>query len=767
MESHSDSNSPHHHSYVRDRGKNPFSRITDTITSIFSNRTTAIAGVLILVLGVGAGIIAVQRSTEFRQQATSISIEQGDVSNSDLIDAPRDKMEWNHTIGRADPNGLLVVMTYQRKAAGSKGIGPPAVSYAGKPLTPYAENAYPPTTADPNIKIFISYLKNPPAGNAKIVVSNTTWVNYFLGSAVNYYGVDQTKPFDLAVPYYGGGVVSGTASPLIAHSGTNWPINTWTQKSGQVFFDTLFTTAEPDRPCLITAQTGTNTVLKNAIPHMAFGIGSLTYDPAITNYTISWRIAFACAPTSGQGNYAYVLTKLNPAQSGVASTSTPTVTPTPTKKPNGQPCTANNQCISNLCMGGVCTAVTSSNTPTITPTLPPAGGTGAPPAPTNLQATCNSTNTQGIFSWTGSAGAVYSFNYTGPSGNTGWSPATNPTTVNVTAGANYIWKVRACNSSGSACSDYVNGPTLVCGVAVSKPAAPVLNNPILNCSAGNSQAVINWNSVSGATGYNIYQGSPAASPTTWTKIASSPTFSYTYSSLTPGTAYALRVTATNTAGESTPSNYVSLTAQTCIYTLTVNKYGTGTGTVTSNPAGINCGNDCDQSYNTNTSVTLTAVPSAGSVFVNWQGGGCIGTNPVCTIVMNNAKETRPQFALAATSSPTPTKKPNGAPCNIDPECQSGICENNVCVGSIATYTPTTAPANKPYLAADVDRDYDISIFDFNHWLRVAQGVATKNAQGKYIASDGKEYFPNMDNDTAGEVGIFDFLIWLRAPKGTY
>jgi len=45
-------------------------------------------------------------------------------------------------------------------------------------------------------------------------------------------------------------------------------------------------------------------------------------------------------------------------------------------------------------------------------------------------------------------------------------------------------------------------------------------------------------------------------------------------------------------------------------TLTVVK--TGNGTVTSSPAGINCGTTCSASFARNTTVTLTATPDAGS-----------------------------------------------------------------------------------------------------------------------------------------------------------
>ena len=55
------------------------------------------------------------------------------------------------------------------------------------------------------------------------------------------------------------------------------------------------------------------------------------------------------------------------------------------------------------------------------------------------------------------------------------------------------------------------------------------------------------------------------------------------------------------------------------YTLTVTKTGAGSGTVTSDSAGINCGEDCNEVYNEGTAVTLTATPDAGSTFEGWSG----------------------------------------------------------------------------------------------------------------------------------------------------
>jgi hypothetical protein len=59
------------------------------------------------------------------------------------------------------------------------------------------------------------------------------------------------------------------------------------------------------------------------------------------------------------------------------------------------------------------------------------------------------------------------------------------------------------------------------------------------------------------------------------------------------------------------------------FTLTVTIAGTGSGKVTSVPAGINCGsgtpNDCTESYNQGTNVALTPTADPGSGFTGWTG----------------------------------------------------------------------------------------------------------------------------------------------------
>lgn len=87
------------------------------------------------------------------------------------------------------------------------------------------------------------------------------------------------------------------------------------------------------------------------------------------------------------------------------------------------------------------------------------------------------------------------------------------------------------------------------------------------------------------------------------------------------------------------------------YLLTVGHSGTGLGTVTSSPAGISCGSDCSQSYASGTLVTLTSVPSAGSLFSGWSGG-CVGT-AACVLTMSAAKTVTATFGIVG-EVPPPT-----------------------------------------------------------------------------------------------------------------
>ena len=83
------------------------------------------------------------------------------------------------------------------------------------------------------------------------------------------------------------------------------------------------------------------------------------------------------------------------------------------------------------------------------------------------------------------------------------------------------------------------------------------------------------------------------------------------------------------------------------YRLLVNKTGTGSGTVTSSPAGIDCGSTCSAAFSSGANVVLTATPASGSTFTGW-GGDCSGTGN-CSLSMNAAHVVMANFSITGTT----------------------------------------------------------------------------------------------------------------------
>jgi hypothetical protein len=94
------------------------------------------------------------------------------------------------------------------------------------------------------------------------------------------------------------------------------------------------------------------------------------------------------------------------------------------------------------------------------------------------------------------------------------------------------------------------------------------------------------------------------------------------------------------------------------YTLSLTKTGTGSGTVTSAVAGIECGATCSHVYPNGTVVTLTATPATGSAFGGWSGGGCSGSG-ACIVSVTADTPVTATFSLIPETL-TVSKKGDGA-----------------------------------------------------------------------------------------------------------
>lgn len=96
-------------------------------------------------------------------------------------------------------------------------------------------------------------------------------------------------------------------------------------------------------------------------------------------------------------------------------------------------------------------------------------------------------------------------------------------------------------------------------------------------------------------------------------------------------------------------------------TLTVSKDGAGSGTVTSAPAGIDCGAACAHAFDTGTMVTLNPNPATGSDFTGWSGA-CSGTG-TCQVTMDDEKSVTATYSLSVSPGKALTLKTGKAKLN--------------------------------------------------------------------------------------------------------
>jgi LmbE family N-acetylglucosaminyl deacetylase len=130
------------------------------------------------------------------------------------------------------------------------------------------------------------------------------------------------------------------------------------------------------------------------------------------------------------------------------------------------------------------------------------------------------------------------------------------------------------------------------------------------------------------------------------------------------------------------------------FNLAVSSQGNGSGTVTSSPAGISCGSDCEQAYEQGTKVTLSPSPAAGSEFKGW-GGACAGAG-ACEVTMSAARSVSAEFALqrhaltvtkSGAGSGTVTSSPAGISCGA-------TCAASFDHGTLVKLTGAPGPNSK-------------------------------------------------------------------------
>ncbi len=145
-------------------------------------------------------------------------------------------------------------------------------------------------------------------------------------------------------------------------------------------------------------------------------------------------------------------------------------------------------------------------------------------------------------------------------------------------------------------------------------------------------------------------------------------FNATFAALPAGQSV-VTSTATDSAGNT--SEFSQCLTASLPVALTVVTNGSGSGTVTSSPAGINCGVTCSASFGAGSAVTLTATPtSAASTFTGWLGSGCTGTL-TCTKILSAAANITATFALTS-NGPFNLDVEGNAPVSLATDANDGV-----------------------------------------------------------------------------------------------
>jgi streptogramin lyase len=133
-------------------------------------------------------------------------------------------------------------------------------------------------------------------------------------------------------------------------------------------------------------------------------------------------------------------------------------------------------------------------------------------------------------------------------------------------------------------------------------------------------------------------------------------------------------------------------------TLTVDKLGTGTGTVTSKPKAISCATVCttqDATVPTGEAVILKEKPALGMTFEGWTGA-CVGAGETCTVSLSEAGTVHAKFGGAPKAIANPQKLTlNKSGSGYGTIKATGLTCEALCTSTVSLYQGPNVEKAKP------------------------------------------------------------------------
>jgi hypothetical protein len=235
------------------------------------------------------------------------------------------------------------------------------------------------------------------------------------------------------------------------------------------------------------------------------------------------------------------------------------------------------------------------------------------------------------------------------------------------------------------------------------------------------------------TAFDLPQGATASFAPSSVTAGGGSTLTLTAGASTPPGTYTVEVAGTApSAVHGTPVMFTVDGA----HKLTVAKSAAGSGTVTSAPAGIDCGSTCSHLFASGTPVTLTASPLAGSVFLDWTGD-CSGPSCAPTMGADHAVTANfdgvPSCTDGTGSTSLDTAVPLALSCS-DPDSGDALTYSVVSVPSHGTLGAIDASGHVTFTPSGGYSGPDSFTFKVIDGHGVASGTATVNLTVQAVAA---------------------------------